>query len=71
MTLKTLTAMNTNLLKPLIVTGWAAALFTGCSMIPSIGPSYEEPVLEVPEYALPDAGQPTTNLTATFEYKPA
>ena len=63
--------MNINLLKPLIVAGWATALFTGCSMIPSVGPNYEEPVLEVPEYALPDAGQPTTNLTATFEYEPA
>ena len=63
--------MNTEMLKPLIVAGWATALFTGCSMIPSIGPDYEEPVLEVPEYALPDAGQPTTNLTETFEYKPA
>lgn len=63
--------MNTNYLKPLIVTGWAMALFTGCSMLPSVGPDYSEPVLEVPAYALPDAGQPTTNLTATFEYKPA
>ena len=40
-------------------------------MIPSVGPDYEEPTLEVPEYALPDAGQPMTNLTATFEYEPA
>ena len=48
-----------------------AAVLGGCTLIPSIGPNYEEPVLEVPEYALPDAGQPTTNLTATFEYKPA
>lgn len=63
--------MNTHLLKPLIVTGWTAALFTGCSMIPSVGPSYEEPAFEVPEYVVPDAGQPTTNLTATFEYKAA
>ena len=48
-----------------------AAALGGCTLIPSIGPNYEEPVLEVPEYVLPDAGQPTTNLTATFEYKPA
>ena len=63
--------MKTEMIKVAIVGSWTAALFTGCSMIPSIGPNYEEPVLEVPEYALPDAGQPTTNLTATFEYKPA
>ena len=71
MTLKTLTTMNTNLLKPLIIIGWTAALLTGCSMLPSVGPNYSEPTLEVPVYAVPDAGQPTTNLTATFEYKPA
>ena len=63
--------MKTNLLKPLIITGWTAALVTGCSMLPSVGPDYTEPTLEVPEYAVPDAGQPTTNLTATFEYKAA
>lgn len=63
--------MKAEMIKVAIVGSWTAALFTGCSMIPSIGPNYEEPVLEVPEYALPDAGQPTTNLTATFEYKPA
>ena len=42
-----------------------------CSAIPSVGPDYEEPKFDVPEYALPDAGQPTTNLTETAEYKPA
>ena len=63
--------MNAKMVKVAIVGSWTAALFAGCSMIPSVGPNYEEPELEVPEYALPDAGQPTTNLTATFEYKPA
>ena len=63
--------MKTEVLKPLIVIGWTAALATGCSMLPSVGPDYSEPVLEVPEYVVPDAGQPTTNLTATFEYKAA
>lgn len=63
--------MNTDLLKPLIVTGWATALVTGCSMIPSVGPDYEEPAFDVPAFALPDAGQPTTNLAAGCEYKPA
>ena len=63
--------MKSKMLKPLIVTGWTVALLTGCSMIPSVGPDYSEPTFEVPEYVVPDAGQPTTNLTATFEYKPA
>ena len=63
--------MNTDLLKPLIVTGWATALAAGCSMIPSVGPDYEEPAFDVPAFALPDAGQPTTNLAAGCEYKPA
>ena len=43
----------------------------GCSWLPSVGPDYAEPPMEVPEYSLPDAGQPTSNLTATAEYKPA
>lgn len=63
--------MKTERIKVAVVTGWTAALFTGCSMIPSVGPNYEEPVLTVPEYTLPDAGQPTSNLTATCEYRPA
>ena len=42
-----------------------------CSSIPSVGPDYGEPKFEVPAYLLPDAGQPTTNLTVTAEYKPA
>lgn len=54
-----------------IITGWALALFTGCSMIPSVGPSYEEPEFNVPIYRLPDAGQPTTNLNEVCEYVPA
>ena len=41
------------------------------SSLPSVGPDYKEPGFRVPEYALPDAGQPTSNLTATAEYKPA
>ena len=47
------------------------ASLAGCTMIPSVGPSYEEPVFEVPSYLLPDAGQPTTNLTETCEYRAA
>ena len=63
--------MKSELFKIAAVGGWTLALVTGCSMIPSVGPSYEEPSMEVPDYLLPDAGQPTTNLTATFEYEPA
>ena len=63
--------MKTKMLKPLTVVGWTVALMTGCWSIPSVGPDYEEPSLEVPEYALPDAGMPTTNLTAGCEYRPA
>ena len=48
-----------------------ALAVAGCSSIPSVGPDYREPEFEVPAYLLPDAGQPTTNLTETAEYKPA
>jgi len=54
-----------------VVGGWVLALVTGCSSIPSVGPDYEEPKYEVPAYLLPDAGQPTTNMTAGCEYEPA
>ncbi len=51
---------------------WAfVALVAGCVSLPSVGPDYEEPTYEVPECLLPDAGQPTSNLTATCEYVPA
>ena len=49
----------------------AATFVVGCSYIPSVGPDYAEPKFDVPVYALPDAGQPTTNFTSTAEYKPA
>ena len=63
--------MKAEMMKFMVVGGWAAALVAGCSSIPSIGPDYKEPVFEVPDYLLPDAGQPTTNLTASGEYVPA
>ena len=63
--------MKSETIKVVVVGGWTAALFAGCSMLPSVGPNYEEPKLEVPEFALPDAGQPTTNMTSTFEYEAA
>ena len=50
----------------LAATAIAAA---GCSMLPSVGPDYTQPDVEVEEYALPDAGYPTTNKVETGEYK--
>ena len=58
-------------MKVKVETAILLALAAGCSSIPSVGPDYEEPKFEVPAYALPDAGQPTTNFTETAEYKPA
>ncbi|MBO5750877.1 MAG: efflux transporter outer membrane subunit [Kiritimatiellae bacterium] len=49
----------------------AVLVAAGCANIPSVGPDYKELELEVPSYSLPDAGQPTSNLTQTAEYKPA
>ena len=50
----------------------AAALAAGCTQyIPSVGPDYERPDFAMPEHPLPDAGYPTTNVTASFEYVPA
>ena len=63
--------MKAEIIKVAVVGGWVTALMTGCTMIPSIGLDYEEPKFEVPEYTLPDAGQPTSNLTATCEYEAA
>ena len=63
--------MKSEMMKFAIVTAWTAALFVGCSSIPSVGPDYEEPAFDIPSSALPDAGQPTTNLTEGCEYKPA
>jgi NodT family efflux transporter outer membrane factor (OMF) lipoprotein len=49
----------------------AALAAAGCSMLPSVGPDYEEPDVKVQALPLPDAGMPTTNLTAVGEYKSA
>lgn len=46
-------------------------LAAGCSLLPSVGPDYEKPAGELPVCELPEAGAPTTNLTATGEYAPA
>ena len=48
-----------------------AALLAGCMSLPSVGPDYKEPEFEIPENPLPDAGFPTSNLTAACEYRPA
>lgn len=47
------------------------ALGVGCSMLPSVGPDYEKPVIEYPELGMPDAGAPTTNRTAIGEFEAA
>lgn len=47
------------------------AAVVGCTSIPSVGPDYKEPTFEAVDYQLPDAGQPTTNLTVGAEYRPA
>ena len=48
-----------------------AALLAGCMSLPSVGPDYSEPEFKIDSAALPDAGWPTSNLTATCEYAPA
>ena len=63
--------MKSEIVRCTVVAGWTLALVTGCSSLPSVGPSYEEPELDVPASPLPDAGLPTTNLTAVGEYVPA
>ena len=52
-----------------LAVGFAAVV--GCTSIPSVGPDYKDPAFKEVDYQLPDAGQPTTNLTAGVEYRPA
>ena len=63
--------MKNEMIRCAVVVGWTAALVTGCSHIPSVGPNYVEPKHAEVNFALPDAGAPTTNLNETCEYKPA
>ena len=49
----------------------ASLAAAGCSLLPSVGPDYTPPEIELPAFDLPDAGAPTTNLTATGEYRAA
>ncbi|MBO7683297.1 MAG: TolC family protein [Kiritimatiellae bacterium] len=51
--------------------GAALAAAAGCASLPSVGPGYERPGYAPAPAALPDAGQPSTNLTASCEYRPA
>lgn len=53
------------------ITPVVLAFAAGCSLLPSVGPDYEAPSGELPACCLPEAGSPTTNLTATGEYAPA
>ena len=55
----------------LYILAFAAALAAGCMSRPSVGPDYAEASFEIPDSLLPDAGYPTTNLTAGCEYRPA
>ena len=55
----------------LYILAFAAALVAGCMSLPSVGPDYAEASFDIPEQLLPDAGYPTTNLTAGCEYRPA
>ena len=48
-----------------------AVVLAGCSMLPSVGPDYQEPEFELPSLPMPDAGQPTTNRTEVGEYAAA
>ena len=45
-------------------------LAAGCGMW-AVGPDYREPEIVAPEAVAPDAGFPTTNKTATGEFRPA
>ena len=48
-----------------------AVALVGCSHLPSVGPDYAEPGITAPEADAPDAGYPTTNKTATGEFRAA
>ena len=63
--------MKSEIVKCAVVGGWTLALVAGCSSLPSVGPDYEEPKFDVPEFCLPDAGQPTSNLVHGCEYQAA
>ena len=63
--------MKPDMIKYAAVAAWTLSVSLGCSSLPSVGPDYSEPKFEIPAHALPDAGMPSSNLTATCEYRPA
>lgn len=42
-----------------LIASWALALFVGCEYIPSVGPNFKSPELDVPAMTLPDANEPS------------
>ena len=52
-------------------TAAALAAAAGCASLPSVGPDYVAPAVAPVAAPLPDAGAPTTNLTASCEYESA
>jgi NodT family efflux transporter outer membrane factor (OMF) lipoprotein len=50
---------------------FSLAACAGCLNMPSVGPDYVEPEIEVPACALPDAGAPVAELSETCEYRSA
>ena len=55
-------------MKKIAISAAGAAVLAGCLSLPSVGPDYEAPEADLPAVAMPDAGFPTTNLSATCEY---
>ena len=58
-------------MKGYVATSIFLAAAAGCAYLPSVGPDYQAPERDNAAVALPDAGYPTTNLTAGCEYRPA
>ncbi len=56
-------------MKRIMMSGAALALAAGCLHLPSVGPSYEAPTFEHPDYALLDAGLPTDSLASNGLYE--
>ena len=58
----------------ILTTSVFALAAAGCAYLPSVGPDYSEPAIDVGGEglrSLPDAGYPTTNRTDIGEWKPA
>lgn len=59
------------LMRNVVIAAASAIAVAGCHMLPSVGPDYSEPEIDLPSYPLPDAGLPTTNKLESGEYKSA